>query len=103
MIDKLKEKYPISEEEAIIIKEVCEEKLKDEEIVNTIDNNKDDQDYLRTHFSVELRSSIVGSYVERDMEDRIMDDMYDVRGGILDAMTGMVINHELYSIGMLAS
>jgi type I restriction enzyme R subunit len=103
MIDELKEKFPISEEEAIIIKEVCEEKLKDEEIVSTITNNKDDLDYLRPHFSVELRSSIVNSYVERDMEDRIMDDMYDVRGGILDAMTGMVITNELYSIGMLAS
>jgi len=99
MIGSLKEKFPISDEEAIIIKEVCEEKLQDEEIVSTIHSNQDDLDYLRTYFSSELRESIVDSYVARDLEDRIMDSLYDDKGAILDAMTGMVINHELFNIG----
>ena len=99
MIGSLKEKFPISDEEAIIIKEVCEEKLEDEEIINTIHNNQDDLDYLHTYFSSELRESIVDSYVARDLEDRIMDSLYDDKGAILDAMTGMVINHELFNIG----
>ena len=101
MIDSLKEKFTISDEEAIIIKEVCEEKLQDEEIISTIHNNKDDEDYLRTYFSSELRESIVDSYVARDLEDRIMDGLYDDKGAILDSMTGMVINHELFNIGKM--
>ena len=102
MIDSLKEKFKISDEEAIIIKEVCEEKLQDENIVNTIHNNQNDLDYLRTYFSSELRESIVDSYVARNLEDRIMDSLYDDKGAILDSMTGMVINHELFNIGKMA-
>lgn len=102
MIDSLKEKFKISDKEAIIIKEVCEEKLQDENIVNTIHNNQNDLDYLRTYFSSELRESIVDSYVARNLEDRIMDGLYDDKGAILDSMTGMVINHELFNIGKMA-
>ncbi len=102
MIDSLKEKFKISDEEAIIIKEVCEEKLQDENIVKTIHNNQNDLDYLRTYFSSELRESIVDSYVARNLEDRIMDSLYDDKGAILDSMTGMVISHELFNIGKVA-
>jgi len=101
MIDSLKQKFTISDEEAIIIKEVCEEKLQDEEILSTIHSNQDDLDYLRTYFSSELRESIVDSYVARNLEDRIMDEIYDDNGAILDAMTGMVISHELFNLGKM--
>jgi type I restriction enzyme R subunit len=102
MLDDLKEKFEISDEEAIIIREICEEKLHDEELITTIHNNQNDEDYLKVHFSSELRESIVISYIKRDLEDRIMDDIYDGKGAILDAMAGMVINHELFNIGKIS-
>lgn len=102
MMEALKDKYAISDEEAIIIKEVCEEKLHDDSVIDTIRNNQDDEDYLRSHYSRELRQSIVASYEKRGMEDRIMDGIYDDQGAILDAMAGMVISHELFHLGKMA-
>ena len=100
MIVSLKETFNISEEEAIVIREICEEKLEDHEIVRKIELHKRDEDYLRTYFSDTLRSSIVNSYINRDLEERIMDDIYDKEGAILDTMTGTVIRQGLFDLGM---
>jgi hypothetical protein len=39
---------------------------------------------------------------EQNFCDKIMDDIYDGKGAILDAMAGMVINHELFNIGKVS-
>ncbi len=102
MLENLKEEYKISDEEAIIIREICEEKLHDKNITTTIDNNQDDEDYLRVYFSEELRASIVKSYEIRKLDDRIMEPIYDDKGAILDTMTGTIISQELFNIGKLS-
>lgn len=101
MLEDLKEEYKISDEEAIIIREICEEKLHDKSITTIIDNNQDDEDYLRVYFSEELRASIVKSYEIRKLDDRIMEPIYDDKGAILDTMTGTIISQELFNIGKL--
>jgi len=100
MIVMLKKTYAISEEEAIVIREICEEKLDDKDIVDEITRHKKDEDYLRSYFSETLRHSIVNSYVNRDLEERIMDDIYDKEGAILDTMTGSIIRQGLFDLGM---
>lgn len=102
MLHDIKEEYKISDEEAIIIREICEEKLNDELIVKTIHNNQDDEDYLRTYFYGELRESIVQSYDNRGLDDRIIEPLYDDKGAILDTMTGTIISQELFNIGKLS-
>lgn len=101
MIKELQEKFNISEKEAIVIREICEEKLEDREIVETIYKHREDESYLREGFSDELRKGIVLSYDKRGMDELTLDGRYDDKGGILDSMTGMVINHELLHIGKM--
>ena len=101
MLEDLKEEYKISDEEAIIIREICEEKLHDESILTTIHNNQDDEDYLRVYYSSELRASIVRSYEDRELDDKIIEPIYDDKGAILDTMTGTIISQELFNIGKL--
>ncbi|MBF0472057.1 MAG: hypothetical protein HQL48_11880 [Gammaproteobacteria bacterium] len=50
MIEKLKEQFEISEEEALVIKEVCEEKISDPIIVGNIQSHWNDEYYLRDHY-----------------------------------------------------
>lgn len=101
MLKDLKEQYQISDQEAIIIREICEEKLHDESITTIIHNNQDDEDYLRFYFSDELRVSIVESYENRGLDERVMEEIYDAKGAILDTMTGTIISQELFNIGKL--
>ena len=46
MIEQIRQKFPISDEEALYIREVTEEKIHDEVITATVAMHKDDEPYL---------------------------------------------------------
>lgn len=91
MIEKLKEQFEISDEEALVIKEVCEEKITDKNILGNIQSHRDDEPYLREHYKPQIRVSIEGSYEDRGLYERLVDPKYTDEGSIFDTMAYTVI------------
>jgi len=94
-IDAIKEKYPISDEEALVIREVCEEKQSDETILLTIQRNKDRNHFLNEVYKPQIRQSIEQAYSQRGHDDEIYDDKYADNGAIFDMMAHSVLTYGL--------
>jgi len=99
MIDKLRLQHAISDEEALIIKEVTEEKARDEEIHVTVQAHRDDRIFLDGHYKVRVNRSIRSSYEQRDKYEALTDAKYTDDGGIFDIMAHLVIGHHLATGG----
>ena len=91
MIERLKERFEISDEEALVIREVCEEKIADPIIIQNIWLHRNDDVYLLEHYKPQVRTSIEGSYGERALYERLIDPKYTDEGSIFDTMAFTVI------------
>jgi type I restriction enzyme, R subunit len=91
MIDEIRQKFTISDEEALYIKEVTEEKMHDEEIQSTIETHKDDEFYLENTYSGQVNHSIQDSYEDRARYEELADPKYIDPGAIFDMMALTVI------------
>lgn len=91
MITEILQKFKISDEEALYIKEVTEEKIHDEQIQATIDTHKDDVFYLKQTYAGQVNSSIQDSYDERGRYEDLIDPKYIGPGAIFDMMALTVI------------
>ncbi|MDA3938754.1 MAG: DEAD/DEAH box helicase family protein [Spirochaetia bacterium] len=95
VIEKIKDKYKISEEEAIIIREVCDEKIQDDNIRTVIFKHKNEEPYLFDHYKKEIRKSIEDSYSYRSLYECLTDEKYIDIGSIFDIMSHTVIKVNL--------
>lgn len=98
-IDEIKDKYPISDEEALIIREVCEEKQADNTILLTIQRNKDRTRFLNDVYKPQIRQSIEQAYSQRGHDDEIYEDKYTDDGAIFDMMAHNVLVYGLSQSG----
>lgn len=94
-IEGIKERYPISDDEALIIREVCEEKQADETILLTILRNKDRNHFLHEVYKPQIRQSIEQAYSQRGHNDEIYEDKYTDDGAIFDMMAHSVLVYGL--------
>lgn len=94
-IDEIREKFQISDEEALIIRQVCEEKQSDETILLTIQRNKDRMRYLQDVYKQEIRVSIEQSYAELGHDEELYRDEYVDDGAIFDMMAHSVLIYGL--------
>jgi type I restriction enzyme R subunit len=94
-IDEIRDKYPISDEEALIIRQVCEAKQTDETILLTIQRNKDRMRYLQDVYKQEIRLSIEQSYAELGHDEELYRDEYIDDGAIFDMMAHSVLSYGL--------
>ncbi len=94
-IENIKEKYPISDEEALIIREVCDEKQKDETILLTIQLNKNKARFLHEVYKPQIRYSIEEAYSQRGHNNELYEDKYADDGAIFDMMANSVLNFGL--------
>jgi len=92
VLDSIREKYKISEEEALVIKEVCEEKNQDNSIKSIIYSHLNDMDYLDNVYKKKIRKSIESSYSERSLFECLTDKKYTDPGSIFDIMSHSVIH-----------
>ena len=99
MIDDIRSKFTISDEEALYIKEVTDEKTHDEEIQTTIKTHKDDIFYLENTYAGQVNHSIQGSYDKRGRYEELTDPKYIDAGAIFDMMALTVIHHGLQHSG----
>ena len=96
---QIKEKFQISNEDAIIIKEICEEVSKQYEIREPIINNKDNETYLKTKAEPKVKTEVKNGYIKRNMWGKLDDPMYKDKGGIFSLMGKTIIKAVLIAAG----
>ncbi|MEM7402532.1 MAG: DEAD/DEAH box helicase family protein [Myxococcota bacterium] len=95
MIDEIAHKYHISQEEALCIREVTQEKMQDNKILTTVATHKEDTYYLEHAYAYEVNGLIQDAYVARGRHAQIADPKYYETGAIFDMMAITVIQHGL--------
>jgi len=91
MINEIRQKFTITDDEALYIKEVTEEKMHDEGIQSTIETHKDDEFYLENTYAGQVNHSIQDSYEDKGRYEELIDPKYIDPGAIFDMMALTVI------------
>ena len=95
MIATIRGRFEITDEEALYIKEVTEEKEADPVIRTTVRTHREDWPYLDGAYRVQVNGQIQYAYSERGRYDELGDLKYTDTGGIFDIMAVTVIQHHL--------
>ena len=95
MITEIQGKYAISDEEALYIKQVTEQKSADPEIQNTVKSHVSDLIYLHGAYREHVNGEIRQTYNVLARYDELMDPKYTDTGGIFDIMAVTVIQTNL--------
>ena len=95
MIAKIRESFDISEEEALHIREVSEEKLEDQSILQTVAAHKADITYLENVYKGHVNTVIQDAYSVRALYEQLGDPKYTEKGAIFDIMAYTVIQKGL--------
>jgi len=95
MIDEIRTKFTISDEEALYIKQVTEEKVADTGIRGTVQAHRDDLVYLEGAYRLQVNGGIQVSYNDLDRYEELADPKYTDAGGIFDIMAITIIQTHL--------
>jgi type I restriction enzyme R subunit len=95
MIDEICAKFAITDEEALYIKQVTEEKVADSDIRATVHAHSDDRIYLEGAYRGQINGEIQVSYNDLDRYEELADPKYTDTGGIFDIMAITVIQVQL--------
>lgn len=95
MIGEIRERYAISDEEALYIKQVTEEKVADPIIRGTVHAHRDDRIYLEGAYQGQVNGEIQETYNKRERYEELADPKYTDTGGIFDIMAVTVIQTHL--------
>lgn len=95
MIAEIQARFDISDEEALYIRQVTEEKAADPVIRSTVADHRDDSIYLEGAYRGQVNGEIQAAYDERGRYEELSDLKYTDTGGIFDIMAVTVIQHHL--------
>ena len=95
MIKKIQEQFAISDEEALYIRQVTEEKTADPEIQTTVAAHREDRGYLEGAYRGQVNGAIQTTYDELGRYEELADPKYTDPSGIFDIMAYTVIEHHL--------
>jgi len=95
VIEQIRTMFAISDEEALYIREVTEEKASDAAIRATVESHQDDINYLEDVFKGQVNAQIQIAYAERELYDELTDPKYIESGAIFDIMAFTVIQRNL--------
>lgn len=95
MIDEIRTKFQITDEEALYIKQVTEEKIADTGIRSTVHAHRTDRMFLEGPYRGRVNSEIQTAYDERGRYEELGDPKYTDTGGIFDIMAVTVIQTHL--------
>lgn len=98
MITEIRGRFAITDDEALYIKEVTEEKTKDPAINATVETHQEDLGYLEGAYQVQVNGQIQSAYAERGRYDELADEKYIDPGAIFDIMALTVILQTLQSV-----
>jgi len=97
MITEIRTRFDITDEEALYIKQVTEEKVADPVIRTTVHAHKDDRLYLEGPYRGQINEGIQTTYDERGRYEELSDPKYTDTGGIFDIMAVTVIHAHMHS------
>ena len=95
MIDEIRTKFAISDEEALYIKQVTEEKVADSAIRGTVHAHRDDRMFLENAYRGQVNGEIQFTYNGLARYEELADPKYTDTGGIFDIMAVTVIQTHL--------
>ncbi|PUE63109.1 restriction endonuclease subunit S [Limnohabitans sp. 2KL-17] len=95
MIADIQAKFPITDAEALFIKQVTEEKAADLSIRDTVTSNRADDIYLNGVYRGQVNGVIQTAYNDIGRYEELADIKYTDAGGIFDIMAVTVIKHHL--------
>ena len=95
MIDEIRAKFAISDEEALYIKQVTDEKVADPTIRGTVQEHRDDLIYLEGAYRGQVNGEIQVTYNDLARYEELADPKYTGTGGIFDIMAITVIQTNL--------
>jgi type I restriction enzyme R subunit len=95
MIAAIRAKFDISDEEALYIKQVTEEKSADPAIRSTVHAHREDQVFLEGAYRGQVNGEIQTAYDERGRYEELGNPDYRREGGIFDIMAVTVIQTHL--------
>jgi len=95
MIDEIRAKFDISDEEALYIKQVTEEKAADPTIRSTVHAHREDLVYLEGAYRGQVNGKIQDTYSDLARYEELADPKYTDTGGIFDIMAVTVIQSHL--------
>ena len=95
MIDEIRAKFDISDEEALYIKQVTEEKSLDPAIRTTVTAHREDRVFLEGAYRGQVNGEIQTAYDGRGRYEELADLKYTDTGGIFDIMAVTVIQTHL--------
>ncbi len=96
---EIENKYQISKDDAIIIKEICEEVSNNYEIKERVVANKENDIYLNNNAKPRIKQEVKQGYIVRDMVEKLEDPIYSQRGGIISLMSNAIIKQILTATG----
>jgi type I restriction enzyme R subunit len=91
----IEQKYQIPKEEAIVIREICEEVSNQYEIKRRIIDNRENDSYLKTTAVPKVKGEVKNGYIKRNMWEKLEDPIYIERGGIISLMGKAIIRNLL--------
>src|ERR1035437_3838010 len=97
MIDEIRAKFDISDEEALYIKQVTDEKAADPVIRTTVIAHRQDRVYLDGAYRGQVNGEIQAAYDDRGRYEELSDLKYTDLGGIFDIMAVTVIQQHLFA------
>jgi len=95
MIADIRAKFDITDEQALYIKQVTEEKAADPAIHSTVTAHREDRIYLEGAYRGQVNGEIQTAYDERGRYEELSDPKYTDPSGIFDIMAFTVIQHHL--------
>ncbi|MDP3722186.1 MAG: DEAD/DEAH box helicase family protein [Candidatus Omnitrophota bacterium] len=98
MIAQIRRQCDITDDEALYIREVTDEKMSDADIKQTVEAHKADLVYLEEVFKGQVNGKIQTAFEERDRYDELADPKYTDPGAIFDIMAFTVIQQNLHEL-----
>ena len=95
MISEIQRKFPISDEDALYIRQVTEKKVADAEIKETVLAHSGDPIFLNDAYRLQINMAIQEEYEDLGRYDELADEKYQDIGGIFDIMAVTVIQSQL--------
>lgn len=92
-IKEIKEKFQISEEDAILIKEIVEEVSETTSTKEKVIANKNDNIFLKNSAEPRIQSEVKEEYIKRDLWDKLDNPIYIQKGGIISLIGKTVIRN----------
>jgi type I restriction enzyme, R subunit len=95
MIADIRAKFDISDDEALYIKQVTDEKVADAAIGSTVQSHRDDRVFLEVAYRGQVNGEIRVAYNDLARYEELADPKYTDTGGIFDIMAMTVIHAHL--------